>query len=142
MTVLQNHPQIEWRIEFETGDPAIDHEHKEMIGRINSFLVMASDKPDTQRVLESLGDIYAWISAHFALEEATMRAQRYAGRASHKQDHEDLLDDLRDIMDEIEQNGFANVEQTIQSRLSEWFINHFKTQDALWHSRSDHQPGT
>lgn len=132
----QEVPQIDWRKEFETGDPAIDHEHKEMIERINDFLVMANEQPETELVLDHLGQIYAWISAHFALEEKFMREQHYAGFAAHKDDHERLLDDLRDIMDDVEQSGYAGIGENIKSRMSDWFTNHFKTQDALWHSRS------
>lgn len=135
-----NDPQkttlIEWREEFETGDPAIDHEHKEMINWINEFLEMEYDPSDTDLALDQLGNIYAWISAHFALEETTMRAQRYAGLASHKDDHEKLLDELRDLMEAIEQSGYSGMEDSIKTRMSDWFVNHFKTQDALWHSRS------
>lgn len=126
-------PQIGWRKEFETGNAAVDHEHKKMIGQINDFLVLANDQPETELLLNHLGKIYAWISAHFALEEKIMREQRYAGFTAHKDDHEKLLDDLRDIMDDAEQSGYADVGEDIKSRMSDWFINHFKTQDALWH---------
>lgn len=136
MSNPQEVPQIDWRIEFETGEPSIDHEHKEMIDRINKFLVMANDQPETELVLDHLGRIYAWISAHFALEEKFMREQRYAEFAAHKDDHEKLLDDLRDIMDDVEQSGYVGMGENIKSRMSDWFIRHFKTQDALWHSRS------
>jgi len=136
MNTQQNVPQIQWRKEFETGEPAIDHEHKEMIDRINAFLAIANEHPETELVLDHLGKIYAWISAHFALEEKIMRAQRYAGFAAHKDDHEKLLDDLRDIMEEVEQSGYAGIGEDIKDRMSNWFTSHFKTQDALWHTRS------
>lgn len=70
-------PQIEWRADFATGDPAIDHEHKEMIERINEFLVAADSNPEIDLMRRQLGEIYAWISAHFALEEKIMRDLRY-----------------------------------------------------------------
>lgn len=136
MNTQQDAPQIHWRKEFETGEPAIDHEHKEMIDRINEFLVIANEQPETELVLDHLGDIYAWISAHFALEEKIMREQHYAQYTAHKDDHEKLLDDLRDIMDEVERSGYAGIEEDIRDRMSNWFTRHFKTQDALWHAMS------
>jgi len=136
MNTQQDAPHILWRKEFETGETAIDHEHKEMIGRINEFLAIANEQPETELVLDHLGNIYAWISAHFALEEKIMREQRYAEFAAHKDDHEKLLDELRDIMDEIEQSGYVGIGQDIRDRMSNWFTRHFKTQDALWHARS------
>ncbi|NQW00116.1 MAG: hemerythrin family protein [Rhodospirillales bacterium] len=133
-------PQIEWRAEFETGDAAIDHEHKDMIERINHFLIAADTDPTADDLLAHLGEIHAWISAHFALEEKIMRDQKYDAYEPHKDDHETLLDDLRDIMEEIETEGYAGAGQKLQQRLSDWFINHFKTQDARWHSSQAKNP--
>jgi hypothetical protein len=44
------------------------------------------------------GDLYKGISAHFALEERSMR-ERVRPTRPHKNDHERLLDELRDIME-------------------------------------------
>jgi len=134
MSDPQRDTKIEWRIEFETGDPSIDHEHREMIGRINEFLISAETEPDIDLTLKQLGDIYAWISAHFALEEKIMRNQNDKEYPPHKDDHEKLLDDLRDIMDEIEKAGTVGDLNQIQHRMSGWFFNHFKTLDARLHS--------
>jgi hemerythrin len=58
-----------------------------------------------ERIEAFLGEIYARISAHFALEEKDMQARAYPERPAHKADHERLLDDLRDIMDEVHDQG-------------------------------------
>lgn len=134
MSDPKNTSQIEWRADFETGDPAIDHEHKDMIERINAFLISADTEPEVGLLLDQLGEVYAWISVHFALEEKIMQDQRYIEYDLHKDDHERLLDDLRDIMDEIEKAGTAGNLDKIQQRMSDWFINHFKTLDARLHS--------
>ncbi len=87
-----------------------------------------------ETVEQFLGEIYAKISAHFALEENVMREQHYDQYDAHKADHERLLDELRDIMDghnemqNIDKNKFAE-------RIKLWFVNHFKTQDARLHGR-------
>jgi hemerythrin-like metal-binding protein len=84
------------------------------------------------RVVESLGDIYAHIAAHFALEEKMMRRSRYPAYSEHKQDHEALLDDLRDIMDEIEDGGTFD-QARLSNDLRRWFSEHFQTHDARLH---------
>ncbi len=133
MSDLTPSPRIEWRVEFETGNPAIDHEHKQMIDRINGFLASADAGLATEIVVGQLGEIYAWISVHFALEEKIMRDHRYDQFDQHKADHEALLDNLCDFMDEIAANGYAAAEQKIQQRLTDWFVDHFKTQDSRLH---------
>ena len=77
------------------------------------------------------GDLYKGISAHFALEERFMRERQYDQLAAHKRDHERLLDEIRDIMDD-----FADEKQTASSlagRLEAWFSRHFETHDARLH---------
>ena len=126
--------RIEWRAEFETGNAGIDHEHKDMIDQINQLFVDVDAGKDIGNVIEQLGEIHAWVSVHFALEEKVMRDHGYDQFDAHKEDHEILLDDLRDIMDEIEANGFVGSKQRIQQRMSAWFVDHFKTHDAWLHS--------
>jgi hemerythrin len=87
-------------------------------------------------VPDFLGEIYARISAHFALEESLMRAKRYAHFDEHKADHERLLDEIRDIMDDYEDRRIFDAEQLAQ-RLGTWFTVHFRTHDARLHRNLD-----
>jgi hemerythrin len=88
-----------------------------------------------QAIVDALGEIYAQISAHFALEEKYMRETRYMAYAEHKEDHEILLDDLRDIMDQVEDDGSYD-EQQLSKDLSYWFSEHFSTHDARLHGHA------
>jgi hemerythrin len=61
-----------------------------------------------------------------------MRDRRYERLGAHKQDHERLLDDLRDIMDAFERaEEIDSVE--LATRLDSWFSRHFRTHDAEFH---------
>ena len=65
---------IEWRDEFSTGDPAVDHEHRELVELINELHgKLSSGDHSTEAVENFLGEIYLKITAHFALEERMMR---------------------------------------------------------------------
>ena len=87
---------VEWREEYRIGIPAVDYEHRGLIDLINNLHSDLSGNPDKAEVLACLGEIYARISAHFALEERVMRERRYDQHAEHKEDHERLLDEIRD----------------------------------------------
>ena len=92
---------VEWRKEFETGIPDVDFEHREIVELINELpSVLAADP--SGMALQVLGDINARIGAHFALEERHMRESAYAEYRDHKRDHDRLLDELRDLMDDFE----------------------------------------
>lgn len=123
---------IEWKPGFSVGNAEVDHEHRELINLINSVHAGIRDGADRDRLAAGLGEIYAQIAAHFALEEKIMRDAGYADFRPHKQDHESLLDQIADIIDSVE-IGNALDEQDLSSRLNRWFTEHFRTHDAKLH---------
>ena len=87
---------------------------------------------DYVQVVELLGQIYSRIAEHFAHEEKIMRNARYPLYEEHKEDHELLLDDLREIMDEVEADGSFDA-PALSADLNRWFSDHFHTHDAKLH---------
>lgn len=130
---MNDHPEIEWRDEFRTGIGSVDHEHKELIGLVNNVIRLMDGDHDRAAVLDALGDVNAKISAHFALEELLMRQASYVDFAPHKEDHENLLDEIRDIMDAFENGGYSEQRAEFVSHLTSWFVNHFSTMDSKLH---------
>jgi len=123
---------VEWREEFKVGVPSVDHEHQELIGLINAVHERLNASHSDIEIGDFLGEINARIGAHFALEERVMRAAGYDRYAEHKADHERLLDDIRDIMDDYEDRQVFD-ERQLSERLRVWFTEHFKTHDARLH---------
>lgn len=128
---------LQWREEFSVGVEEVDHEHRELIELIRSLQLHLQQGAETTDIIEVLGEIYAQIAAHFALEEKMMRQTHYPSYADHKEDHETLLDDLRDIMDEVEDDGVLD-EARLTDDLDRWFSDHFKTHDAKLHRSGHH----
>jgi hemerythrin len=79
--------------------------------------------------------VFARIAAHFALEETVMRKYRYDEYAEHKAEHEQLLDEIRNIMDRNEDSCFGNASEALATTVRDWFVNHFKTRDARLHGK-------
>ena len=126
---------IEWKDEFSVGVASVDLEHREMIDLINKLHSLIGENATAEEVVSMLGEIYAQISAHFALEEKYMLDSRYPLRDEHTADHEMLLDELRDIMDLVEDDGSYD-EQGLSQDLRRWFTEHFRTHDARLHQHS------
>jgi hemerythrin-like metal-binding protein len=123
---------IEWREGFSVGLPAVDHEHRELIDLINRTHARLGEDASEPAVADFLGEIHARISAHFALEEKIMREAGYDRFAAHKEDHERLLDEIRDFMETYEDR--ANFDAAaFGARLGAWFTEHFQTEDARLH---------
>lgn len=123
---------LAWKEEFALGIPSVDSEHREMIAMINALhdTLLRPGQQDT--VLAFLGEIHARIAAHFALEEKIMRERRYDQYQDHKDDHERLLDTIRDIMDRYEDDAGYD-EAQLARQLDDWFAVHFRTRDARLH---------
>ena len=124
---------IEWRREFETGVAEVDHEHQELVALINQLHAELGGAGSKETVARFLGEVFARISAHFALEETVMRKHHYDEYQAHKAEHEALLDEIRDIMDDYEAGAYTDAGQALASTVRDWFVNHFKTKDARLH---------
>ena len=123
---------LEWRDEYRTGIRGVDHEHEELIARINSIYAMIESSAERSEIVDGLGEIYGDISVHFALEEQTMRWEGYVDYAEHRADHERLLDEIREITEDYEQSVDLD-KAKFEQRLHDWFQNHFSTHDARLH---------
>jgi len=133
---------LKWDPRYSVGTQAIDDEHREMIESINSLHDELGDTSDPASLDRFMGDIHAGISMHFALEERLMRESRYAEYDAHKRDHEELLDQIRDMMDNVIDDR-EHALATLEERLSKWFGEHFATFDARLHRKlgpHDHVP--
>lgn len=130
---------LQWNDRYSVGIEAVDHEHRDLIDLINKLHGELSIHPGKDAVEAFLGDLFTAISAHFALEERFMREKKYHDLAVHKRDHEKLLDEIRDIMDE-----FADHEESVggelAARLEPWFGRHFETHDARLHKALGSRP--
>jgi len=125
---------ITWKPEYSVGDEAVDHEHRELIDLVNAAAGAILEGRADADVNKSLGDLYRAISAHFAHEEQQMQRAGYDQYAAHKDNHEDLLDALRDIMDGAESGGEKTAEE-LTDVLEAWFSDHFRIHDSRLHKR-------
>lgn len=125
---------IAWKPEFSVGDPAVDHEHRELVDLVNTAAGAILDGRPEADVDRCLGDLLRAISAHFAHEEHQMTRADYDQLMPHKTDHERLLDSLRDIMDSAGGPSAPTAER-LTAVLEAWFTDHFRTHDARLHHR-------
>ena len=129
-------PLLAWKTEFAIGVEPVDFEHAQMIMLINEIYDEMQMLRDAATIEQFLGDVYIAISAHFALEERLMREADYVEYDSHKEDHEELLEQIRDLMDKFAidpDEGF----DLLRDRLADWFEHHFATFDARLHGQLD-----
>ena len=126
---------IEWKDEFDLGIEEVDSEHRALVALINALhdaMLAGEGRAD---VVEGISEIYTLVSRHFEREEAFMREAHYMAYAEHKEDHEVLLDDLREIIEEV-RSGRGYEEGRLSADLQYWFSDHFRTHDARLHGHA------
>lgn len=127
---------LEWKERYSLGNPALDHEHKELIRMINEVHeeIERTDKDDNgTRVIQGLTEILGAVVAHFALEEREMQSSAYKGLSEHKADHEKLLDEIHDLVEMVEDAGVRDISEGLSAILEAWFSVHFQTFDRDYH---------
>ena len=124
---------LHWERRYSVGIEGVDHEHRELVDLINRLYEEARVRGSKVAVLGFFGDLFKAISAHFALEERIMRERGYDQLMPHKNDHERLLDEIRDLMEDFEACDRFD-EKLLARRLDAWFSRHFESYDARLHS--------
>ena len=67
-----------------------------------------------------------------------MEQMSYPALAEHQEDHQTLLEDLREIMVEVEDFGALD-EIQLTDDLDRWFSDHFRVHDAKLHRAESDQ---
>lgn len=129
---------IQWQDNFALGIPEVDYEHRALIDLINRVHGALSRSASEIEIADFLAELHAWIAAHFALEETVMRRRRYDQFAEHKAEHERLLDDIREIMDDQQLVPRTDYERVLSERLRAWFEQHFRNADRRLHDALPH----
>jgi hemerythrin len=123
---------LQWRDAFNTGIASVDYEHRNLFEIINE-LYDRLGAGDSAAVDEFMATLHDRIAAHFALEERVMRDRGYSGYGEHKADHERLLDEIRDLMEQHHAGGYRDAADRLGERLDRWFSLHFNTLDVRLH---------
>jgi len=123
---------IEWSKKYESGIEFIDYEHSKLIELINELYNKQCLNEPKGTVADCFGRLHARVAAHFALEENLMREKKFGSFKSHKRSHEMMLEDLRDMMDEHQENIFADHPDLLAQRLTDWLSQHFRRPETVF----------
>ena len=91
---------IEWDESIALHIPAIDAQHKELIGWINALYDAVQKGEGAQLIDEILQKLINYVCEHFAAEEQLMLSYNFPDFTSHRQEHDYFVQKLKEI-----QNG-------------------------------------
>ena len=120
---------FEWDESFLIGIEELDHEHKVLIDDINRLHQELAGHDQKSEIEKCLGDIFARMQAHFALEEHVMKVHEYEFFDEHKREHDDLLDSYTEYMLQFLNDTVVSTSTSVEGPLKHWVMNHIITSD-------------
>ncbi len=97
---------------FETGIASIDAEHRDLVATLNSCL-QAHDGKNITNFENLLGSFIAELRLHFVNEEKLMKDAGYPGLHKHAQHHQELIDELTEMLDRLNERGTADQKDVV-----------------------------
>ncbi|GFO67054.1 hemerythrin [Geomonas limicola] len=129
MVSLQSH-NPKWRTSLETGDVAIDRQHRELLEKINQLLLCCTEGTEKEQLAPLLGFLRGYVRSHFEDEETFQRLNNCPGYQAHKRQHDQLLASLETLDRQFLHEGasLAVVSQTLKLTYR-WMVEHIYHED-------------
>jgi hemerythrin len=129
MTVSTPDSDILWTDDFLIGIDELDFEHRQLLEDVNKLHQDLLANVDLYLVKTILGRIHARLQAHFALEETFMLDKLYTDYASHKDEHDQLLNEYTQRMVNYEKDPTLDNRKSMELTLRTWLVEHILSND-------------
>ncbi len=139
---------VEWSDELSVGIQEIDEQHKVLVGLLNQLHDAIHQRHGSDAARKILDELADYTRIHFAVEESLMRVLEYPGYEAHKQQHEDLIQQLVDLKEKLDAGGHS-ISFELLHFLKVWLTKHILESDkeysphflssgvkASWHKKS------
>lgn len=119
---------VEWNDSLSVGIEAIDADHKRLLGMINQLQTAAHYHTDDEMIEKTLNDLMDYTKYHFNREEEIMQSNAYPDFDAHKQQHENMVNQVTKFIDEYRVDKTRTIDN-VTLFLKTWLINHIKGSD-------------
>ena len=91
-----------WDASLELGIELVDNQHRELVSVVEELIIASSEKDLSSTFINTLMFLEDYTLKHFADEEAYQVASDYPDYLYHKRLHEDLVQDLVCMKNDID----------------------------------------
>lgn len=119
---------IEWSDKLSVGLQEIDEQHMVLVGLLNELHTAIKEKHGGDACIAILDRLVDYTRIHFAVEESLMRILEFPDYEEHKEEHEELLLEVRKLQGKIAV-GSANISFELLHFLRMWLTNHILDSD-------------
>jgi hemerythrin len=115
--------RIVWNSGFSVGIPALDEQHKRLVGMINTMIEARDASVHSEVVAEVLDEMTRYASEHFASEEALMQEHGFPCFDEHKAKHVGFRRDVARLC--VDAHAWKrSVPEEILRFLKDWLVDH------------------
>jgi hemerythrin len=119
---------IDWTNDLSVGIEEIDEQHKILVSLVNRLYQGIIHQTDVVVLQEILNELVQYTVVHFSVEESLMRIFDYSGYEEHKQYHQELTKQVKDLNEKFK-SGKATISMELLSFLRKWLTNHIMVED-------------
>ena len=137
MLTEENEEWIRWEKSFELGIPAIDEQHRHLVGLCNQLHgeIMASRTTNENTWREAFSDALReavnYTKTHFSLEEKLMAAAGFENLSLHKRRHHEFIEKIGELLSSFDQSNLQ-VALEFSRFLYDWITVHIAHEDKLY----------
>ncbi len=119
---------MEWNAVWETGVPAINRQHRELLERANRLLAGINGGPSGPDLEETLFHLAQYTDFHFREEEAAMARTKFPGLREHREAHDGMRERVAAMAETLERDP-AGLCGDLMAYFYDWLVNHMQTFD-------------
>lgn len=126
--------QLQWQEAYESGQPLIDREHRELFQRANALLALSCQASrSSEDWKQALDELLSHIVQHFGDEESLLAQWQYAGLEGHRRAHQALLARARELRARAE-TGLVTLGELVDFIAIDIVANHLLKSDRQFFS--------
>jgi hemerythrin len=132
MEQSDNHDKFIWRSEYNINNFKIDNEHQKLFSIAREALNISKENDISEKntkLKEIIVKLFDYVDLHFPNEEAYMKEISYPELSSHKILHENMLDQLKNLITEINTMQIPEIEKTLNEFIENCFVEHIIKED-------------
>lgn len=117
-----------WDDSYRTGNLTVDNQHQELFRMVNDLHAAIMAGTGKEILTPTVTKLAKYTLDHFACEEALMMKVNYPGLAEHRQKHEELTRQVKELAEKYSA-GKIVLTITLSNFLADWLRHHIKKHD-------------
>ncbi len=119
---------MDWNDELSIGIEEIDAQHKVLIALVNRLNDAILERKGSAVTADILAELAQYTKTHFIVEESLMRILGYPDYDDHKQNHENLIQEILNLQ-EMVGLGKKSINYELLHFLRKWLTHHIMKSD-------------